>query len=138
MKRLFCALMATIMALSCFVYVPALSVITNADTSAQNTSGIQIENGVLSPSISSGEITLSYIVAGQTVTKTVAVKGGDIVRVELLAYELGTPITVTAGGASGELNFAGYLALISEPSAELTALADAIAIYGAKAAAYMQ
>ena len=85
-----------------------------------------------------GEITLSYIVAGQTVTKTVAVKGGDIVRVELLAYELGTPITVTAGGASGELNFAGYLALISEPSAELTALADAIAIYGAKAAAYMQ
>ena len=71
-------------------------------------------------------------------TETFTVAGGDTVKVELLAYEVGTPITVTVGEASGELNLAGYLGLIAEPTAELTALAEAIAIYGAAAAAYMQ
>ena len=85
----------------------------------------------------SGEITLSYLVGGTTETKTLSVEGGDIVRVELLTYEVGTPITVTYGEASGEINLDGYLALIDSPSAELAALAEAIAIYAEKAIAYM-
>lgn len=84
-----------------------------------------------------GDITLSYLAGGAIETKTVSAVGGDVIRVELLAYELGTPVTVTYGGISGELNFAGYVALFSEPSAELTALAEAIALYAGAAAAYM-
>ena len=86
----------------------------------------------------SGEITLSYLSGGVTKTETLTVAGGDIVRVELLAYEVGTPISITYGEAVGELNLAGYVSLISEPAAELTALAEAIAIYEAAAVAYMQ
>lgn len=85
----------------------------------------------------SGEITLSYLSGGVTKTEMLTCSGGDVVRVEMLAYELGTPISVTYGGVSGELNLAGYVVLFSEPSAELTALADAIALYADKAAAYV-
>ena len=85
-----------------------------------------------------GDVTVSYLAGGVIKTETFTVAGGDTVKVELLAYEVGTPITVTVGEASGELNLAGYLGLIAEPTAELTALAEAIAIYGAAAAAYMQ
>ena len=60
MKKLFSAVLAALMALSCFVYVPSLSVITNAEinTDVKNTAKIeQAENGA---HLSSGEITLTY------------------------------------------------------------------------------
>lgn len=85
-----------------------------------------------------GDITLNYVVGGETVTKTVTAAGGDVIRVELYAYELGTPVAVTYGELVGELNLAGYVGLLSEPADELTALAEAIALYASAAAAYSQ
>ena len=64
--------------------------------------------------------------------------GGDIISVGFLAYEFDDAIiTVTCGDASGEINLAGYLGMISEAekTAELNALIDAITIYTAAAKA---
>ena len=85
-----------------------------------------------------GDITISYTTGGTLVEKTVSAVGGDIISVGFLAYEFDDAIiTVTCGDASGEINLAGYLGMISEAekTAELNALIDAITIYTAAAKA---
>lgn len=87
-----------------------------------------------------GDLTLTYVYAGETVTKTVSVVGGDTVRISLLAYELTSPIAVTYGELSGEINLAGYMSIMPDAAKTeaLLALVDAIRIYSASALAYVQ
>lgn len=85
-----------------------------------------------------GEVTFSYKDGADTVSETKALKGGDVVRIALNAYQLTDAITVSFGGASGALDLAGYLGIM--PEAEKTdaylGLVDAILVYNAKAKAY--
>lgn len=57
MKKLFSAILAVIMALSCFGYAPVLSL---ADETDQGVTQGEIESATLPQSLSSGEITLTY------------------------------------------------------------------------------
>ncbi len=85
-----------------------------------------------------GQITVSYTKGGNTVTETLDVEAGDVVKVSMLAYELDTTVTVSYGTNSGEINLAGYMSLIPDSAKgdDFAALAEAIAIYATAADAY--
>ena len=85
-----------------------------------------------------GQITVSYVKGGVTVTETLDVEAGDVVKVSMLAYELDTTVTVSYAGNSGEINLAGYMSLVPDSAKgdNFAALAEAIAIYAAAADAF--
>ena len=88
----------------------------------------------------SGTISITYTKGGETVTETLNVVGGDVVKVALNAYELAdTTVTVTCGANSGAINLFGYMGIIpaSAKTEQLNALVDALCIYSAAATAYV-
>ncbi|MBR7116613.1 MAG: hypothetical protein IKC87_02795 [Clostridia bacterium] len=87
----------------------------------------------------SGDISVTYTVGGETVTDSYTVAGGDVIEVELLAYELTGDVTVTVGENSGAFNLAGYISIMPEvaKTEAYLALVEAIEIYAAAAADYV-
>ncbi len=85
-----------------------------------------------------GNLVFTYYKNGQRFMETVMVRGGDIITLDVKAYDLLSDITVRYNGAVGEYNLAAYIEALAEMEAdvEMLELADALWIFAERAVAY--
>ncbi len=86
----------------------------------------------------SGNLVFTYCKGGSSFMETIMVRGGEVITLDIKAYDLLSDITIRYNGVSGEYNLSAYIDALVKEQAEpdIIALAEALAIYSSYANAY--